>query len=758
MSIQPGRSLRWRLFLLAAGGLLPLALAVAGAVAYLVQERRIDTQGSALELARALATATEAQHRAAIGVLQSVAESEDLQPDRLPAFQRLARRVALQQGWRSVVVADPEGRILVNSSVPLGSTEGTPVDAGSMRRAIATLQPVVGEVAEGRFGRGPAFAVRVPVLRDGRLAYVLSAVVPVEQVQGIITRQDIPSSSVVGIFDATGNRVVRSRANAQARASPSLQALMAAPGREGMGPTYTLEGEPSYTGFHRLALSGWAVAVGISAREADQRVVGLLGAVLLGLLASLALSVAVARYFGRQVSQPIDQLKSAAAALGMGQPVQVPPLGVAELDEVGAALNLASAERERAARERHEAELEREALLARVTRALQEAEEAGRGKDEFLAMLGHELRNPLAPIATALHLMERKGDARTSHERAIVQRHLAHVTRLVDDLLDVSRITRKRLAMRFAPVRLLAVAEQAVQAMQGLGPALDRRVLRLELSPEGADLWVSADEARLAQVLGNLLGNAIKFTGPQGSITVRLRRDGDAAEIEVADDGVGMTQAVLEHVFDLFYQAPQGVDRALGGLGLGLALVRSLVEMHGGTVQARSAGPNRGSSLTVRLPAIAAPARAEPAPAASPAPAAMPKAGGVRVLVVDDNHDAADTAATLLEFSGYEVRTAYEPWAAIDMFRQFRPEVALLDIGLPGMNGYELAARLRAQPTGAQCKLIALTGYGTRSDVARALQVGFDAHMTKPAAPDMLLDEVARLSGAGRADLEKNET
>ncbi|MBA2673460.1 sensor histidine kinase, partial [Ramlibacter sp.] len=558
MNPQPGRSLRWRLFLLAAGGLLPLALVMAGAVGYLVHERRIETQRSALDLARALATAAEAQHRAVIGVLESMAESDDLRPDRLHVFHGLARRVAQQQSWRAVLVADTNGRIVMNSSQPIGKTEATPVDVDSMRRALSGREPVVGSVSEGRFTRGPAFAVRVPVLREGQLAFVLSAVVPVERVQGIITRQDIPDSSVVGIFDAGGNRVVRSRANRLARASPSLQALMDTPAQEGMGPAYTLEGDRSYTGFHRLPLSGWAVAVGISAREADQRVYGLLGAVLLGLLASLGLSVAVAGYFARQISQPIDQLKSAAAALGRGEPAQVPQLGVAELDEVGAALTLAAAERDRGAQERRAAELEREALLARVTQALQEAEEAGRGKDEFLAMLGHELRNPLAPIATALYLMERKGDARTSHERAIVQRHLAHVTRLVDDLLDVSRITRKRLAMRFAPVRLAAIAEQAVQ---GMGSALQGRLLRMEVAPDAAELWVSADEARLAQVLGNLLGNAVKFTGPQGRITVRLRRDGDAAELEVADDGVGMAAPVQEHVFDLFYQAPQGIDR-----------------------------------------------------------------------------------------------------------------------------------------------------------------------------------------------------
>jgi signal transduction histidine kinase len=747
-------SLRWRLFLLVASGVLPLSLAAVLAVGYLSQHRRVETQRSALELARALGTATEAQHRAAIGVLETLAASTELQAGRFAEFQELARRVAQQQGWRAVIVADATGRVLLNSGQPLAVTGVQPVDGDSMRRAIGSRQPVVGGMFEGRFGMGAAFAVRVPVLRDGALAFVLSGVIPAERVQGVVARQNIPASSVVGIFDAAGNRVVRSRSNAVTRPSPSLQALIGTGAAEGMGQTFTLEGERSYTGFHRLELSSWVVVVGLLAAEADRHMYGFLAAELLGLLGSLALAMLVARHFARQVSQPIDKLKSAATALGSGQAVQLPPLGVTELDDVGAALAQASAERDRAARERREAEQEREALLARVTQALREAEEAGRSKDEFLAMLGHELRNPLAPIASALYLMERKGDERTREERAIVQRHLAHVTRLVDDLLDISRITRKRLVMRFAPVRLAAAAEQAIQ---GIGPALGRRTLVLEPPAPADDVWVSADEARLAQVLGNLLGNAVKFTGPQGRIAVRLRRTGDMAELQVEDDGVGMSQPMLEQVFNLFYQVPQGTDRALGGLGLGLAIVRSLVEMHGGSVHAHSPGPGSGSIFTVRLPTIAAPPAAAMAPIArASAPASKPGGGGARVLVVDDNRDAADTAAALLELSGYEVRRAYEPFAAIEAFAAFLPDVALLDIGLPGMNGYELAARLRAQPTGAQCKLIALTGYGTRSDVARALQVGFDAHMTKPAAPGPLLDLVGRLAANGRGGTQES--
>jgi len=442
----------------------------------------------------------------------------------------------------------------------------------------------------------------------------------------------------------------------------------------------------------------------------------------------------VAWYFARDVTDPIDALKAAAAALGRGEPVRLPHLDIAELQEVGVALARASSDRERARVERGAAEAERETLLARATEALQRAEEAGRSKDEFLAMLGHELRNPLAPMATALHLMARKGDPATAREREVMERQVTHMKRLVDDLLDVSRITGKRLEMRMQPLHLADLVQHAAQAAQ---PGLGLRRLQLQLPDDADALWVNADEVRLAQVLNNLLGNCIKFTAPEGTITLVLARAGDQAEISVHDDGVGMPPPVLAHVFDLFYQAPQGADRSRGGLGLGLAIVRSLVEMHGGQVSAHSEGEGRGSTVTVRLPLVAPPPEAEVA-----ASQRVPEAAQGRVLLVDDNQDAADTASALLELSGYEVQVAYDPGVALALLDGFTPDVAVLDIGLPGMSGYELAARVRVHPNGRNCYLLALTGYGTAADITRARAAGFRQHLVKPAAPDALLDAV----------------
>jgi signal transduction histidine kinase len=729
--------LKWRLFLLAASGLLPLAIMVALALAYLVHERQQATQRSAMALSRALATAVDAELHAAIAVLRTLGQSDELRLAEFEAFYRTAARVARQEGWRAVVLLNERKEVVFRTTQPFGADDAGPVEPESVAQALALGRPVIGVVTEGRQA-GQAFAVRVPVQSGG--TYVVSAVLPTDVVMNVLKRQSVPASWVVSVLDQSGRRVARTRPSGSTRASPSLQALLATGRPEGRGMTTTLEGDRSHTGYTRLPGSGWTVAVGIPASVVSPTTYGPMFAVLTGLAASLALSAWLGRYFAGNVTQPIDSLKKAAAALGRGERVEHAPLAVAELDEVGAALAEASEQRERFMQELRAGQTEREALLQQVTDALRAAEEAARVKDEFLAILGHELRNPLAPISMALQLMALKGDEATAPERRIVERQLAHMTRLVDDLLDLSRITGKRLAMRMEPLRVGDLVHQAAGAIR---PVLGERTLHTEVEGEAGDAWVSGDEARLAQVFGNLLGNAVKFTGKDGAITLAARLAGDAVEFTVADDGAGMAPEELQRAFEPFFQARQAQDRSRGGLGLGLAIVRSLVEMHGGSVAAESAGPGRGTTLRVRLPLAASPApREEPAPAPTPA-------GTGKVLVVDDNRDAADTTAALLEISGYEVHVAYEPEAALAILGRHAPQVALLDIGLPGMSGYELARRVRAHPNGARCRLIALTGYGQADDVLMAQQSGFDMHLTKPAAADVLLERVAGLMAGG---------
>ena len=360
---------------------------------------------------------------------------------------------------------------------------------------------------------------------------------------------------------------------------------------------------------------------------------------------------------------------------------------------------------------------------------------ANRAKDEFLAMLGHELRNPLAPILTALHLMRGKaarGEGDVTRERGVIERQVEHLVRLVDDLLDVSRIARGKVSLEPARIDLGAVIATALELSAPLVAARDQR---LAIDAPAGDLFVDGDRERLIQVLTNLLTNAAKYTPRGGRIAVRAAREGDEVVVSVTDDGVGIPAHLVPHVFDLFVQGERAPDRREGGLGVGLTIVRSLVEMHGGRVSAASGGPGQGSVFTVRLPAESG-AAAAPSAAHAATPAS---AIAQRVLVVDDNVDVAELVAEVLRGEGHTVHVAHDGAAALRAAEEHRPDVALVDIGLPVMDGYQLAANLRAR-LGAACpRLIAVTGYGQPRDRARSAEAGFDRHLVKPVDVDRLL-------------------
>jgi signal transduction histidine kinase len=371
--------------------------------------------------------------------------------------------------------------------------------------------------------------------------------------------------------------------------------------------------------------------------------------------------------------------------------------------------------------------------LAEQARQAEALRDADRRKDEFLAMLAHELRNPLAPIRNGLEILRMAdGDlpvARRTH--GMMARQVDHLSRLVDDLLDVSRITRGKVELRPEPVDLGALLARAAEAAR---PLVDARRHRLIVTQPGRPVVVSADPTRLAQVVGNLLTNAAKYSDEGGRIELTLEEDGEAV-IRVRDTGLGIPADMLPRVFDLFAQVGRTLDRADGGLGIGLTLVKSLVELHGGSVAAASDGEGKGSTFTVRLPKLA---RAEEPGRAGPAAAARGRPR--RILIVDDNPDAGDSLATLLEMSGHEVQTARSGAQGLEAAARLRPDVAVLDLGLPGMNGYELAGHLRAGPIGKSLLLVALTGYGQEEDRRRTREAGFDHHLTKPADLAALAD------------------
>ncbi|HEU0030195.1 MAG TPA: ATP-binding protein [Kofleriaceae bacterium] len=379
----------------------------------------------------------------------------------------------------------------------------------------------------------------------------------------------------------------------------------------------------------------------------------------------------------------------------------------------------------------------------RLSEAVARQQEADRRKDEFLAILGHELRNPLAPIITALDLMAMSGKPGFEREREVIRRQAEHLTRLVEDLLDISRITREKIQLRKEPIELAQVIARAVETQS---PLLEQRRHRLVVDVPRDGLIVEADPVRLAQVFGNLLANAAKYTEPGGRIAIVAVQDAAGVSVTVEDNGNGISPELLAHIFEPFVQSDRTIDRAQGGLGLGLALVRSLAQLHDGSVEAHSDGPGNGSRFVVRLPVPqAVPIATE---SFDTAPTALVATASARVLVVDDNVDAADTLAAVLRRVGYEVAVAHDAPAALHVAAEFNPAIALLDIGLPVMDGYELARHLRdllAPPP----RLVAVSGYGHDTDLARSKAAGFDVHLGKPVSYDQLVTVLGHLQPAG---------
>jgi signal transduction histidine kinase len=380
--------------------------------------------------------------------------------------------------------------------------------------------------------------------------------------------------------------------------------------------------------------------------------------------------------------------------------------------------------------------------VTRLKQAEAALRDADRRKDEFLAMLSHELRNPLAPILTAVELMQLRGDVATPYEREVILRQAQHLTRLVDDLLDVSRVARGKVKLK---KNLLELASVVAKAVESAAPLLERQRHELRLSVPVQGLTVEADEVRLTQVIANLLTNAARYTAPHGHIDVTAAREGEDVVLRVHDDGMGIDANLLPHVFEMFVQGVQSADRSQGGLGLGLSLAHTLTELHGGTIVAYSAGPGRGSEFTVRLPASK---QAAPTPS-TPPPSSQQHAreNTRRILVVDDNRDAAEMIAALLENFGHDVRIAEDASHALSLADAFLPELAILDIGLPVMDGYALGRELRGRMGSATPSLIALSGYGQDEDQRRSEQAGFVAHLVKPVDAERLLGLVEKLAG-----------
>ena len=745
-----GAPLSRRLLLLACAGIVPLAIMSGIGLHLLGQQQRVQAERVGLELVRAIGTAVDAELRSTVSVLESLATTFTLDGNDLSAFRERARRVVdTQPQWAGVTLADPSGARLVDTRLGAGSQIPPISDRESFDRVIRTRAPVVGNLVKGADGV-LQFPVHVPVVRKGEIRYVLTAVVKPEEIRDVVGRHGVPGDWVISVFDANGLRVARSRAHEESlggAASPTLRALVAKQERAGFGETLTLEGERIYTPYSRIEPSGWLVALGIPTavvEAAGYRSLAIYGG---SILLSIALGSLAALWVARSITRPIDELRSAAQSLGRREALKSPDTSIPEIRDVAAALAAA-------AEERTSVEVDREALLRKEQEARATAEAADRAKDQFLAVLSHELRTPLNAVygwARMLRAGQIQGEADVTRALEVIERNANAQVQLVDDLLDVSRVISGKMRLDVRKVDLSIVVEAAADAVR---PAAEAKGIRLQsvLDPRAGP--ITGDPDRLQQIVWNLLINAVKFTPKGGQIQVHLQRINSHVEIVVSDTGQGIAPDVLPVIFERFRQADSSSTRTHSGLGLGLALVKHLVELHGGTVVAQSAGATRGATFVVGLPLTIAEfplgplPRVHPtAPSAEPLPAGTPL-DGLKILVVDDDPDALELTTAILESSGAGVRRCFAAPEALDALREWRPDVLVSDIEMPGEDGYSLIRKVRAldPAQGGRTPAIALTAYGRTQDRILSLAAGYSMHVPKPVDPGELTTIVASVA------------
>jgi signal transduction histidine kinase/CheY-like chemotaxis protein len=703
-------TLRSYLTVLALAALLPVAV-FATLVAYLLVEHQRDSFSQAAQ-ARALSflTAVDSELDSSVSAVRAIAAAPSAGEGNLERFQRLAlTALESQPSWIAIRLSSPEGAPLVD--MPQGAAGATMGPEGAITRALRDRSAEVGNLEFHPALKRWIFPVHAPVVREGKVKYLLTASVRAESINAIITAQRLPAQWGAVIVDGNNRFVARNWESEKfvgKLASQSLRDALAS-SASGWFRGRTVEGVEVYSPYWRSERTGWAVSMGYPASEVNagaERALWLLGA---GLLFALAIALALAHIISRRIATPIASLSVATDAIAHGVPVTTgTSTDIVEVRKLAAAMQAAST-----------AVGERAALLEREKQALASAD---RAKDEFLAMLSHELRNPLAALSSAAHVLKLAdplSDA-ANKARRVVERQTKHMSRLVGDLLDVSRITVGKLALDRERFDLGEAVGRLANVWRASG-----RFERHEVSLETTPVWVDADRARVEQIVANLLDNALKFTPASKAVRLSVTKEDGAAVLRVADQGRGVSAEAAHRVFDLFVQEGHGG----AGLGIGLALVKQLTEMHGGLVSVASADGG-GSVFTVRLPSVPQPAAQEPV-------ASGPR-GARSVLIVEDNDDARQMLAAALALDGHEVRVARDGARGLALAGEARPDIALIDVGLPDMDGYEVARRLRAAHNGQRISLVALTGFGQPDDQRRALEAGFDAHLVKPVSAERL--------------------
>ncbi|MFC7518283.1 ATP-binding protein [Herbaspirillum sp. GCM10030257] len=721
------------LLLMALATLIPVIIFSTVAIGQLLEAERSAALRGMRETVNAITLAIDAELSSAEAALAVLAQSEAIKSgDSDLAYQQAEAVGKGHDEW--TILTALNGQQLVNTFFPRGATLPvlSPRSMTRIEKVAREGVPQVSDLVIGTASMEHAIAVDYPVKVDGRVRYILTKAFRADHFAGALLERNLPKSWVIGIFDRSGISIVRSPSPERFVGRPVRAELYAASRANAIGVLRheTRDGVDVFDSYTHSRKAGWTIAVGVPVAEIELAARRAVWLSVLGLVAAVLCAATVAVFFARRLVGSIAGAVDAADTLAKGE--APPPLktSVGEVDQLHLALNNAGTLIQRGQRERAE-------LLLREQQARRLAEEQNKAKDEFLAMLGHELRNPLSAITSAIDVIEAPGMKQATVERArsILRQQTEHLGMILDDLLDLSRIMSGKISLNIAPIDLGRTVQMCIDILQTTGRMTAHRLV-LDLHP----VRIAADATRIEQIVNNLLINAVKYTPEDGLIDVSVRHEDGSAVLTVKDTGIGISADLLPHIFDVFVQGSTAIDRAQGGLGIGLSLVHQLVTMHGGSVTASSKGAGQGSSFTVRLPVSIAASTSGPS-----SPNAL--AGGIsrRILLVEDNEQARLMVASMLGAHGHNV---YESGNGLDGLKiavEERPDIAIVDIGLPGMDGYQFARRVRDTRGIAGMPLIALTGYGQEADRHRALQAGFNVHMVKPVNIPKLLDEIDRL-------------
>ena len=733
--------LRTHLFLLAVAAVVPVVLFAAALIVYHAQLERTTVERGMRDTARALVIALDGEIQEIKHGVEALAASRHLDgAGDLERFYDEASTISKSfGGW--AVLSDTSGRQVLNTSRPFGAPLPTPTAASfAMMRSVATTrQTFVSNVFVGTVSRRPAVIVAVPIIRRGEVRYVLDFPFEPTQFTNLLRAAALSPEWIAVITDREGGIVGRVPDGdaVVGRTKHAAWAEWTTGADEGFLRGRLLSDTDVYAAFKRSKESGWLVGVAAPVAVVEGPFWRSLLALSAGGFLLLGVALLLAFVLGKRIAEPIVALADSLKT------TQTPPLAltrtnVSEVRELRIALDEATARRRQLVTE-HAARVEAEARAARE-------EAANHAKDDFLAVLSHELRTPLNSMLGWVRMLRAGGldAARTAHALNVIERNVGQQARLISDLLDVSRIVIGRLELSRQVVDLPALVAGVADTVR---PAAEAKEITLTARLDKDAGPVHGDPDRLRQVVENLVGNAIKFTPRGGHVTIRLARD-DGARLTVTDTGKGIEPEFLPHIFERFRQADSTSTRAHAGLGLGLAIVSHLVELHGGRVSATSDGDGKGATFTVELPIIAeSPNTGEEVRDDPAEPLASPDLDGVKVLVVEDDADTRDLLASVLAQHGAEPMTAANARDGIEALRRRLPDVLVCDISMPGGDGYSFLTAVRAMAGAAHVPAMALTAYARLEDRERALAAGFALHLAKPVEPAALVGAVARLAG-----------